>query len=39
MGAEASMVYPSRYSTISEETVNAFYQHHQDSIAFQLSVL
>jgi len=31
---KASRVYPSRYSQILEETMNAFYEHHQDSIAF-----
>jgi hypothetical protein len=35
MGVEASMVYPSRYPKTLEETMNAFFQHHQDSIAFQ----
>src|ERR1051326_1161191 len=31
---KASTVYPSRYSTTSEETMNAFYEHHQHNIAF-----
>jgi hypothetical protein len=34
MWVKASTVYASRYPTL-EETMNAFYQHHQDSIAFQ----
>jgi hypothetical protein len=34
MGVEAFMVYPSRYLNTVEETMNAFYEHHQDSISF-----
>src|SRR5579884_3362814 len=34
MPAEAFTVYPSRYPTTSEETMNAFYEHHQHNITF-----
>jgi hypothetical protein len=34
MLVKASRVYSSRYLTTLEETMNAFYQHHQDNIAF-----
>jgi len=38
MLVNAPTVYPSRYPTL-EETMNAFYQHHKDTVAFPLSLL
>src|SRR5215472_15597420 len=33
-GGKAFRVYPSRYRTTREETMNAFFQHHKHNIAF-----
>ncbi len=37
MMGKAFMVYPSRYPNTLEDSMNAFYEHHKDSISFHYS--
>ncbi len=35
MPVEASMVYPSKYLNLREDSMNAFYEHDKDNIQFR----